>query len=44
MGTCKNCKEIFPPQELKAGYCEKCYTPEFGEKYREAKKEKYSTS
>ena len=28
MGRCKKCKEIFPPQELRAGYCEACYTPE----------------
>ena len=40
MGTCKNCKEVFPPQELKAGYCEKCYTPELGKEHKQLENQK----
>lgn len=28
MGMCKKCKEVVATQELQAGYCKKCYTPE----------------
>ena len=40
MPMCKKCKEVFGAQELKAGYCEKCYTPELEAQDKKATQEK----
>lgn len=40
MGVCRGCKELFYPQELRAGYCEACYSPEIEEEDNRKAKEK----
>ena len=35
MGTCKECKEVFPASEMNNGYCKNCDKPEVVEKNKQ---------